>query len=67
MFSWDAKKALANLQKHSVSFEEAATIFSDLQGLDWQDFESSLLEKRSKRLGTSLTGRQLLVVYTIRR
>ena len=27
MFSWDARKALANLKKHGVSFEEEATVF----------------------------------------
>lgn len=28
-FEWDAHKAAANLAKHGVSFEEAATVFSD--------------------------------------
>ncbi|GEM_PF-3924087 len=37
MFSWDARKALPNLQKHGVSFEEAAAVFSDPEGLDWED------------------------------
>ena len=32
MFSWDARKALANLEKHGVSFEEAATVFADPNG-----------------------------------
>jgi uncharacterized DUF497 family protein len=34
MFSWDARKAIANFEKHRVSFEEAATIFADPEGLD---------------------------------
>jgi uncharacterized DUF497 family protein len=42
VFSWDAHKALGNLRKHGVSFEEAATVFSDPEGLDWDDFEHSL-------------------------
>jgi uncharacterized DUF497 family protein len=29
VFSWDARKAIGNLRKHDVSFEEAATIFSE--------------------------------------
>ncbi len=37
MFSWDARKALSNLKKHGVSFEEAATVFADPDGLDWDD------------------------------
>ncbi len=28
-FSWDTKKAQANLKKHKVSFEEAKTVFYD--------------------------------------
>jgi hypothetical protein len=34
MFSWDTGKARANLKKHRVSFEEAATVFSDPNALD---------------------------------
>ncbi|MCH7914867.1 MAG: BrnT family toxin, partial [Deltaproteobacteria bacterium] len=37
MFSWDPQKAIINFDKHGVSFEEAATIFSDPDGLDWED------------------------------
>ena len=28
-FEWDEAKAAANLRKHKVSFEEAATVFGD--------------------------------------
>ena len=28
-FEWDESKATANLKKHSVSFEEAKTVFSN--------------------------------------
>jgi hypothetical protein len=41
MFSWDAAKALRNLRKHGVSFEEAATVFADPKALDWADTEHS--------------------------
>lgn len=27
-FEWDARKAAANLAKHAVAFEDAATVFS---------------------------------------
>jgi len=67
VFPWDARKALGNLRKHGVSFEEAATVFSDPEGLDWDDFEHSLSERRSTRIGFSLSGRILFVVYMIRR
>jgi hypothetical protein len=29
VYEWDAVKARANLRKHGVSFEEAATVFRD--------------------------------------
>jgi uncharacterized protein len=67
VFSWDPRKAIGNLRKHGVSFAEAATVFSDPEGLDWDDFEHSLSERRSTRVGFSLSGRILFVVYTIRR
>jgi uncharacterized DUF497 family protein len=67
MFSWDAPKALKNYEKHGVPFEEAATIFSDPEALDWEDLEHPEVERRWKRLGFSIKGRILLVVYTLRR
>jgi hypothetical protein len=67
VFSWDAGKALSNLKKHGVSFEEASTVFSDPQGLDFDDIEHSNSEPRSVRLGFSISGRILFVIYTIRR
>jgi uncharacterized DUF497 family protein len=67
MFAWDAAKALRNLRKHGVSFEDAATVFADPEALDWDDTEHSDEEQRSKRLGRAASGRVLLLVYTIRR
>ena len=67
VFAWDARKALGNLRKHGVSFEEAATVFSDPEGLEWHDFEHSNSERRSTRIGFSVSGPILFVVYTIRR
>jgi uncharacterized protein len=67
MFSWDARKALKNRKMHGISFEEAATVFSDPNGLDWDDLEHAATEPRWKRLALSAEGRILLVVYTLRR
>jgi len=67
MFSWDVKKALINFEKHGVPFEEAATVFVDPEGLDWEDKSHSHLENRHKKLGRSSLKRILLVVYTLRR
>jgi uncharacterized DUF497 family protein len=67
VFSWSAPKALGNFEKHGVSFEEATTVFDDPEALDYEDLEHSLLEPRSTRIGFSLSGRILFVVYTLRR
>ncbi len=67
MFSWDPQKAILNFQKHGVPFEEAATVFADPDGLEWDDPGHSQREVRLKRIGVSITRRVLLVVYTLRR
>lgn len=67
MFTWDIPKAIANFEKHGVPFEEAATVFGDANGLDWDDVAHSDRERRFKRLGLSMDKRLLLVVYTMRR
>ena len=67
MFTWDLRKAKINLGKHGVSFEEAATVFFDRDGLEWEDLAHSDRETRLKRLGISIGGRILIVVYTVRR
>ena len=67
MFTWDIQKAITNFEKHGVPFEEAATVFGDTNALEWDDLAHSQQEKRFKRLGQSIIGRILLVIYTIRR
>ena len=67
MFSWDTQKAIANHEKHGVPFEEASTVFGDPDALDWEDLAHSHSEPRFKRLGRSIDGRILLIVYTIRK
>ena len=67
MFRWDPEKATRNLEKHGVTFFEAASIFSDPDGLDLADEAHSDGEERSWRIGLSDEGRVLTVVYTVRR
>ncbi len=67
MFEWDGNKAAANLAKHDVSFDEAATVFADPNGLDGPDVQHSTHERRFLRLGRSVAGRVLMVAYTQRR
>ena len=64
MFSWDTSKALINFEKHKVSFEEATSIFTDPNGFEVEDEKHSGTERRSKRIGTSVLGRILHVVFT---
>jgi len=67
VFEWDARKAAVNRTKHGISFEEAATVFSDLDALDGPDLGHSDKESRLLRLGRAVTGRVLIVAYTVRR
>lgn len=65
-FDWDPEKARANLRKHGVSFEEAATVFLDPRMLTIYDDEHSELEDRWITLGESVSGRLLVVCHTFR-
>jgi uncharacterized protein len=65
-FDWDEEKALTNLDRHGVSFEEAQTVFDDPLYVDFYDPEHSLAEHRYIILGESRHGRLLLVSYTER-
>jgi len=67
VFEWDPQKAIANFHKHGVSFEEAATLFSDPDALSGGNEEHAEREPRFKRLGRTAIGRIDIVVYTIRR
>ncbi len=67
VFEWEARKAAANLVKHDVSFDEAATIFVDADALDGPDTRHSDEEARFLRLGRSAVGRVLMVAYTLRK
>lgn len=60
-FEWDTQKAQANLEKHNVSFEEAAEVFFD----PFYQFGDATRgeEQREFVLGYSLSQRILLVVY----
>lgn len=65
-FEWDETKALANLTKHGVSFEEAASVFGDPLALTFNDPDHSVGEKRWLTFGVSQTGRLLAVAHTER-
>jgi uncharacterized DUF497 family protein len=65
-FEWDPKKARANRAKHGVSFEEAATVFTDPRMLTIYDDEHSGSEDRWITLGVSAIGHILVVCHTFR-
>ena len=65
-FEWDAMKAESNLQKHGVSFREAATTFADPLSWTYPDPDHSVEEERSLLIGTSRPGRLLVVAFTER-
>jgi len=67
VFEWDARKAAVNRTKHGVSFEEAVTVFGDPEALDGPDLRHSEKESRFLRLGRAVSGRVLIVAYTVRR
>jgi uncharacterized DUF497 family protein len=63
-FSWDPKKAAANLQKHGVSFEEASTVFRDTLSVTGSDPDHSVDETRFVTFGSSVNNRLLVVAHT---
>ncbi|HEY5234078.1 MAG TPA: BrnT family toxin [Verrucomicrobiae bacterium] len=65
-FEWDASKAGSNFAKHTVSFEEAATVFGDPVSMTIPDPAHSQTEARFVILGHSHHGRLLVVVHTER-
>jgi uncharacterized DUF497 family protein len=66
LFEWDPNKAAENLQKHGVSFEEAATVFGDFLSVTIDDPLHSDDEQRLVIIGQSVRGQTLVVVHTVR-
>ena len=64
---WDDRKAVENRRKHSVSFEEANTVFSDEHALLIDDPEHSDKEARFVILGLSVALRTLVVCHCYRK
>jgi uncharacterized DUF497 family protein len=65
-FEWDPVKAAANVAKHGVSFEEAATAFQDPLARIHADPHHSASESREILIGHSAQGRLILVAFTDR-
>jgi uncharacterized protein len=65
-FEWDPFKAASNLQKHGVSFAEAATVFFDPLSVAVPDPLHSVSETRFVITGLSYQRRHLVVVHSDR-
>ena len=65
-FVWDPEKAMANLAKHGVSFDEAATVFGDPFATTLPDRDHSDEEDRLLTTGFSNRQRVLIVWHTDR-
>jgi uncharacterized protein len=63
-FAWDEKKAASSLVKHGISFEEAATVFDDPLSDTFPDPDHSLEEHRFIIIGSSESGKILVVAHT---
>ena len=60
-FEWDPAKAVRNVRKHGVSFEEASTAFTDPFARVTFDPDHSEAEDRFILLGLSTAARMLVV------
>ena len=65
-FEWDPKKATANVQKHDVTFQEAATVFGDPLAITFEDPDHSTDENRYITFGLSLQKQLIVVSHTER-
>jgi uncharacterized protein len=66
-FEWDPKKAAANVRKHNVAFQEAASVFGDPLALTFGDPDHSKNEDRYITFGLSLQKRLIVVSHVDRK
>ncbi len=65
-FEWDENKNVENIEKHSVSFEEAEKAFKDENAVELFDELNSDTETRYQIIALS-PNRLLFVAFTVRR
>ena len=65
-FEWDPKKAVTNLKKHGITFQEAATVYGDPLAITFPDPDHSIEEERHMTFGLSLQRRLIVVSHTKR-
>jgi len=65
-FEWDTAKAVSNIRKHGVSFDEAGSVFLDRLAVSGPDPDHSIEESRHITFAMSRLGRLLAVSHTYR-
>ena len=65
-FEWDSEKEQINIQKHGITFEQAAYVFADPFALNKYDDEHSEEEDRWLLMGKTLSEVILVVVHTFK-
>jgi len=63
IYEWNPQKAQRNLQKHGVTFDEAASVFLDPMALTYADPAHSEEEDREITIGVSGKGRAIFVSH----
>jgi uncharacterized DUF497 family protein len=62
-FEWDENKALRNLKKHGIDFDEARAVFFDPLAVTIPDPLHSIGESRLITVGLSVAGNLLVVSH----
>ncbi len=65
-FEWDRAKALANLRKHGVCFDETRSVFTDRWAIEAYDEKHSTYEHRLMITGMSDHNRVLVAAFILR-
>ena len=65
-FRWDTNKFKSNLNKHGISFKEAATVFEDKNAIYFDDYSHSHDEDRFIIIGCSDQDKLLMVCHCYR-
>ena len=64
LITWDPDKAAANLDKHGVDFQDAASVFTDALSVTFPSENHSESEARFLTIGESTKGPLLVVAHT---
>ena len=65
-FEWDPQKADSNLKKHTVSFQEGASVLGDPLSITYPHPDHSATENRFITVGVSRSGSVLMLAHTDR-